>query len=172
MNTYPVTTDIQSNKFLVYSGKVKIDYIKNNIVLKSVQKHNTGTAELFKQIAMALCGQDIKNNIPTSIHLYADSDFNSNASPSNIRFNDRRLIYEENSGNPYYAVELEFLIPFNQLHADCNCIVLYSSDEFQLGTNLNGKPLAKIILNNDEKITITDTANIIITWTLEIKNDI
>lgn len=58
------------NSTLAYNGQVKIELVKNKKVLKSINCHNEGTAELFRYIANALAGNTNSNSMPKFITMF------------------------------------------------------------------------------------------------------
>ena len=47
-----------------YRGEVKIQFVRDKNVKKTIKKHNEGTSKLFQIIAMALARQDIESLTP------------------------------------------------------------------------------------------------------------
>lgn len=182
---------------VAYTGKVKIQFIKNNRVYKTIDQHNEGTTELFKYLANCIIGNYNQGLRPQYIHTYYCENTQAALDPANE--NARYKLWETTGANPaskstcpiniaYNTVSPEldktsssvifkpcigsisFMIPAQQISGKTNVICLYNTAAWSNST----VPLAYIVLSEKEakqfEVEENNTSNILVTWELAVSN--
>lgn len=172
---------MNNNSMLSYSGKVNIKFNIGNKII-SIDKHNTGTDDLFISLANYLAGNVNKNPslglIPSVIDIrYSNSKGTIGSSETFLKQEysipiTRVDISNTNSNNtPHTSVLYEATITYNYLRDSYDAsnkyyICLYSN----LDKDGNRKRLAYLDFSGDYIELIQPGTQAILTWTLEINN--
>ena len=173
------------NLAIDYSGQVKIDILNGKKKFKTIKIKNSGTSELFKLLAMLVCGENAKYKVPaylqlfdittnrgTMKNLFDDPVLNSSVPVTTKRYYkntdfediDSSLFDIDNTG---YIVEYTFLIPGASVspNSKINVIALFATNSYKTD------PLAYITLDPEKyDIEIEEGNNILLTWSMYLQN--
>lgn len=170
-------TNKNKSESIAYSGEVKIKLKKGNHIVCNKTIKNMGTLNLFNGIALALLDLNTTNYIPKYIGI-------GSSGPQNIEVNTEEMVGEkigarvpikttssgnisnitENEKEVGKQIEFNALIPYSRSGSvDVNEIGLFGTQE---GNSL----LARVWWDENSKISIEAGMDLIVTWSMSIKN--
>lgn len=152
------------NDILTYTGEVCIKFVKNGKVMEH-HSHNMGLEPLFRIIAQALAGEDVRASKPAKIDLRVSSDggstwrtaLNSNGIATGVYYS------RDNNGN--WITRATVAISYQQLLSPIDISKLY---RFYL-CSVN-EDLAYFPVNASDLDSIQQGTQALVEWSLMVSN--
>lgn len=152
-----------------YTGKVKIEFLHGNKVVKTLKKKNTGKMPLFAFLVRCLAGDFDTNGYPRYVRLFSGNSWESRNEVTTAAIPVSSVGLDlSGSTDDKAIVTFEFLVPFSMLPLGTSATILaiYSS------TNRTKRdaPSAYIVLDKKDKIEGDGKSNIKIIWSMIVEN--
>lgn len=155
---------------LTYEGKVTVDILLGNKVIKTVEGHNEGKQPLFEFLALCIINQYDKNRRPNFIRLFTGEEGNlREVTNAAITHNGVNITSTADSAE----ASLRFLIPYTAINklsssgeTSITALKIYNSINYD---NLEGES-ALYYLKKPILVENNLNTNIQVTWALKISN--
>lgn len=169
-----------SDRGVAYVGRVRLEYYRGKRLFKTAEVHNTGTAEFFRIMALALTKESSAlSMMPRFVHCFhaANQDVWTNSTcTANVPYTSSSVKYDVT--NAAYCATFTFLIPFTQLPVTQSGGVTVTTDRLALYNTTDfsaaATPLAYFDLapsgETDNSITPDGQTSVIVTWTMAFEN--
>ena len=159
----------QTNSSISYTGKVKIEFLHGNKVVKTLKKKNTGMMPLFSFLARCLAGDFDSNGYPRYIRLFSGDSWEHRNEVTTAAIPASSVgINLSSLSDDKAVVAFEFLIPYSMLPngTSATMLAIYSN------TNRvkRESPSAYIILGDEDEIEGDGKSNIKVTWSMMVSN--
>ena len=164
----------QENSSIAYSGKVTIQFVRNNRTVRTIRKHNSGCEALFEFLSNCLSGNYEYSEVPmylTGFKVNGDTWARTLTSPvplANV-VTERKL-----DGDTYvgHKTTYKFIIPSTSIYSvPLNVFALYNTKNISSYNKSNASAI--IQLDVGQEITSEDVGkgiSIIVIWEITIEN--
>lgn len=162
----------QENSSIAYSGKVTIQFVRNNRTVRTIRKHNSGCEALFEFLSKCLSGNYEYSGVPMYLAGFrVNGEIWTRALASPVPLTN--VVTERKLDDGTYVghkTTYKFIIPSTSIYSvPLNVFALYSTENV---SNYN-KNNASAIIQLEQEITSEDVGkgiSIIVVWEITIEN--